>query len=118
MADKLISELTNLPSGSIEGADLVEVQESDQVISKKVTVTVLNELEKAERVAQDDVIEASVGLDANGAYPGFSGSNYLDVTADVMDALDALDNAIGASSAAIVTEMVSVSYTHLTLPTN
>jgi hypothetical protein len=111
MANKLISELTTLGSGSIESGDYVEVQENDLAVTKKVTVTVLNELEAAARAAQDDVIEAACGLDADGSYPGFSGSNYLDATSDIVDALDALDNAIGASD--VITEIVSVTSANL-----
>lgn len=109
MADKLISDLTTLASGSIAGSDYVEVQEDDAAVTKKVTVTVLNELEKAERQAQDNVIEAAVGLDADGTYPGFSGTNYMDSSTDIMDALDLLDNAIGASGSAIVVDIVTIS---------
>lgn len=111
MANKLISELTTLASGNINGADYVEVQEQDQAVTKKVTVTVLNELEKAERQAQDNVIEAACGLNADGTYPTPSGTNFLDSTTDIMDALDALDGAIGDAN--IVTEIVGVSSANL-----
>jgi len=111
MADKLINELTLLPSGDVEGADLCEIQEADQNVTKKITVTVLNELEKAERVAQDNVIEASVGLSAAGAYVPPVGSNYLDASTDVMDALDILDGAIGSNL--VVTEAVNINAANL-----
>ena len=113
MANKLISELTTLASGSIQGEDYVEVQENDQTVTKKVTVTVLNELEKAERQTHDNVIEAAVGLDADGTYPGFVGSNFLDASTDVMDALDLLDSAIVSNVYDIVTEVVSVTAANL-----
>jgi len=113
MANKLISDLTLLTSGNIEGSDWLEIQEDDAGVTKKVTVTVLNEIEAAARAAQDDVIEAAVGLDTDGTYPGFSGTNYLDSTTDVIDALDALDNAISGSGSGIVVDIVQVTAANL-----
>lgn len=111
MANKLISELTTLASGNIAGEDYVEVQEQDQAVTKKVTVTVLNELEADARATQDDRIEAACGLNADGTYPTPSGTNFLDSTTDIMDALDALDRAIGYAD--IVHDVVSVSAANL-----
>ena len=113
MADKLIKGLTTLGSGSIENEDWLEIQEDDASTSKKVTVEVLNEIEAAARAAQDDVIEAGVGLNADGTYNTPSGTNYLDSTTDVMDALDALDNAIGSSGSGIVVDVVQVTAANL-----
>jgi len=113
MANKLISQLGALTTGNIEADDLFEVQEADQVITKKVTLTVLTELEAAARAAQDDVIEASVGLSAAGAYVPPVGSNYIDASTDVMDAVEMLDDAIGASGSAIVVDIIPISAANL-----
>lgn len=104
MANKLISELTNL--ATVANADEMEVQASGATVTKKATVEAVTKVERDARIAQDNVIEASVGLDADGSYPGFSGSNYLDSSTDVVDALDLLDTAIGSSN--IVVEVISI----------
>ena len=115
MANKLISGLGVLATGNIEADDILEVQEEDQVITKKATITVVNSLEAAAREAQDDVIEASVGLSAAGAYVQPAGSNYIDASTDVMDALDMLDDQIGASGSAIVVAEILVTNANLSI---
>lgn len=107
MANKLISELTSL--ATVANADEMEVQKSGEVVTKKATVEAVTKVERDARIAQDNVIELGVGLAAAGTYVVPTGTNYLDSTTDVMTALDALDSAIGASSAAIITEIVGVS---------
>ena len=106
MANKLISELTNL--ATVANADEVEVQKSGEVVTKKATVEAITKVERDARKAQDDAIELGVGLDTDGNYDTPSGTNHLDSTTDVMTALVALDSALGSSSAAIITEIITV----------
>ena len=60
-------------------------------------------IDSAKGVAQAaiDKIEASVGLTTDGAYATPTGSNYLDSSTTVMDALDKLDDQIKANADAI-----------------
>ena len=96
MANKLISDLG--ARGVVANSDLIEVQVSSESLTKKTNVEDLTKIERDARIAQDNVIEASVGLDADGSYPGFVGSNYLDASTDVIDALDILDSSINTAS--------------------
>lgn len=75
MANKTINELTAV--SSITNADEVEVQKSGEAGTKKATVAQLTAVEAAARAAQDDVIEASVGLSTAGAYVVLANSWYL-----------------------------------------
>ena len=111
MANKRISDLTN--QATIANADLLEVQVSGEVVTKKATVEVVTKTERDARIAQDDVIEASCGLTAAGAYPGFTGSNYLDATTDIYDALDTLDGALASTGSSIVVDIIPVSAANL-----
>lgn len=111
MANKLISDLTN--QATTGSTFLLEVQDPATSITKKATELVVTKVERDARIAQDNVIEASCGLDADGSYPGFSGSNYLDSSTDIVDALGDLDNAISTAGAGIVVEAVGVSAANL-----
>ena len=65
--DKLISQLN--PSGAdLQDVDQIEGQKSAELEGKRFTGLQVRAVEKAEREAQDDVIEANVGLDVNGIY--------------------------------------------------
>ena len=86
MANKLISELTAV--ASVVAADEVEVQKSGETTTKKATVTQLLAPEATARAAQDDVIEASCGLETNGTLAALSDSWYLraaDLTTGYVD---------------------------------
>lgn len=67
MADKLISQLT-AAAGNLADIDLIEGQKSAEVFSRKFTGLQMRGVEKAEREAQDNVIEAGAGLNANGTF--------------------------------------------------
>lgn len=75
MANKTINQLTAV--SSIEAADEIEIQKSGETTTKKGTIAQLLGVESTVRAAQDDVIEESVGLDANGAYTELANSWYL-----------------------------------------
>ena len=104
MADKLIRDLA--AGGALLGTALLEVDKGSGS-SVKSTVTEVTAIETAARAAQDDIIEASVGLTAAGAYPPFSGSNFLDASTDVIDALGLLDTAIAGTNGASVQVSIS-----------
>ena len=67
MSDKLISQLT-AAAGNLQDIDLAEGQKSGEVFSRKFTGLQMRGVEKAEREAQDNVIEAGAGLNANGTF--------------------------------------------------
>jgi hypothetical protein len=67
MADKLISQLTAAAT-NLQDVDLAELQVNGEVFSRKMTGAQLRAVEKGERMAQDDVIEAGAGLNANGTF--------------------------------------------------
>jgi hypothetical protein len=75
MANKTINQLTAV--SSIAAADEIEVQKSGESTTKKGTVSQLLSAESTLRAAQDDIIEAAVGLDASGIYPELANSWYL-----------------------------------------
>ncbi len=93
MADKEIHELD--PSG----ADLQDTDVIAGVVgtadADKYTGAQVRAVEQGERETQDDVIENSAGFNADGTYNGFAGSNFLDASTSVRDALSRLDTAIG-----------------------
>jgi len=93
MADKQIYEL-DASSADLTDAALV-AGGVGTASAKKYTGLELRAKEKGEREAQDDVIEAGVGLNGDGTYNGFAGSNYLDASTSTRDALSKLDTAIG-----------------------
>lgn len=74
--DKLISQL---PQGvnSLLDTDEVEVQYLGEASTKRLTGARLRAVEKAERQAQDDVIEDSCGLQTDGTYSPESDSWYI-----------------------------------------
>ena len=55
----------------------VIVDDASWANSRKMTISVLNELEKAERVAQDDTIEYYTVLNTDGTWDGLASSYYL-----------------------------------------
>lgn len=94
MANKKISELDTLV-GNVAATDIVEVQKNGETSSKKATLTQLTAVEVAARVAQDDVIEAGVGLNTNGTYPSLPNSWYLraaDFVTGIIDRSGAVAN--------------------------
>ena len=111
MANKRIVDLTT--QAAIVDADWLEVQVSTESVTKKASVNVVTKVERDARIAQDDVIEAGVGLAAAGTYVTPVGTNYIDASTDVMDALDLLDDAIGSSGSAIVVSSIPVSAANL-----
>lgn len=66
MANKLISELT--AKADPIGEDLMEVQDAYENVTKRSTITQVTSVEAAARAAQDNVIEAGAGLNANGTF--------------------------------------------------
>lgn len=96
MADKLISQLT-AAAGSLADIDLMEGQKSGEVFSRKFTGLQMRQVEKGEREAQDDVIEASVGLNADGTFTapvnswGLRSIDFLAGCTDRAGATGALD---------------------------
>jgi len=95
MANKLISELTTL--ATVANADELEVQKSGELVTKRATVEAVTKVERDARIAQDNVIEAGIGSNADGTYNTPSGTNHIDSTTSVMNALETLDGIIGAS---------------------
>lgn len=79
MANRLISELDAVTS--IISGDEVEVQQVGKTVTKRATITQINSVEATARAAQDDVIEAGVGLNTNGTYPSLTDSFYLTAAA-------------------------------------
>jgi len=67
MANKLISQLT-AAAANLQDVDLAELQVNGEVFTRKMTGTQLRAVEKGEREAQDNVIEASCGLQTDGSY--------------------------------------------------
>lgn len=67
MADKLISQLTAAAT-NLQDNDLAEAQVNGEVFSRKFTGAQMRAVEKAERQAQDDQIESSCGLNADGTF--------------------------------------------------
>ncbi len=67
MADKLISQLTAAAT-NLQDNDLAEGQINGEVFSRKFTGAQVRAVEKSERQAQDDQIESSCGLNADGTF--------------------------------------------------
>jgi len=87
MANKLISQLTS-GAANVQDTDVIEGQKSGELITKKFTGAQMRGVEKGEREAQDDQIEASVGLNADGTFTAPANSWYLrsaDFTAGITD---------------------------------
>ena len=72
MANKTITQLT--VAASAAAADEMEIQKSGETTTKKVTVSQVLATEATARAAQDDVIEAGVGLAANGTFTTLANS--------------------------------------------
>lgn len=107
MADRLIRELTELAYGSVDDGDWFEVQEADNLTTtKRVTNQSLLKPEADIRETNDDAIILGVALQADGSYDQPVGTNYLDATTDVMDALETLDSQI--ANQALTTKCVSL----------
>lgn len=86
MANKTITQLT--AAASAAAADEMEIQKSGETTTKKVTVSQVLATEATARAAQDDVIEAGVGLAANGTFTTLANSYNLtaaDYTAGITD---------------------------------
>lgn len=66
MANKLISQLAG-GAANVQDTDVIEAQKNGELITKKFTGLQMRQVEKTEREAQDDVIEGSVGLQADGS---------------------------------------------------
>ena len=111
MANKRIVDLTT--QAAIVDADWLEVQVSTEAVTKKSSVNVVTKVERDARIAQDDVIEAGVGLAAAGTYVTPVGTNYIDTSTDVMSALNLLDDAIGDMN--VVTLEVSIPNANLNI---
>jgi hypothetical protein len=87
MSDKLISQLT-AAANNLADADLAEGQKAGEVFSRKFTGLQMRGVEKGEREAQDNVIEASCGLQTDGSFVAPANSWFLrsaDFTAGCTD---------------------------------
>lgn len=122
MANKTINELTAVTS--LVAGDELEVQKSGETTTKKATVTQVLAVEATARAAQDDVIEAGVGLNTNGTYPSLTNAWYIRaaefaagvtdrggatgaLTENVMNALRILDAAIyGVATYAYTSDVI------------
>lgn len=67
MANKLISQLT-AAAANLQDIDQVELQVDHELFTRKMTGLQLRAVEKLERETQDNVIEASCGLDPAGTF--------------------------------------------------
>jgi len=93
MSNKKISQLT--PSSTdFQDVDEMEGQLITGVESRKFTGAQLRAVEKAEREAQDNVIEAAIGLNVDGTFIPFSGTNFMDTATTHREAEELLDVAI------------------------
>ena len=114
MANKRINDLTN--SASVLNSYVMEVDDGTFIESKKATVEVITQIERDARIAQDNVIEAGAGLNADGTYTAPAGSGYMtsaDFTAagyteNIYNGLRLLDTQIQANTAAISSILVTV----------
>ena len=87
MANKLISQLT-AAAGALADIDLIEGQKNGEVFSRKFTGLQARGVEKAEREAQDDVIEDAAGLNVDGTFTAPADSWFLrpaDYTTGITD---------------------------------
>lgn len=86
MANKTITQLTS--AASVNVTDELEVQIAGENSTKKATIQQVLESEVTARAAQDDTIEASVGLNTNGSYQSTSNAWYMrdeDFTTGITD---------------------------------
>ena len=75
MADKRIRDLTQ--EAAVTNGMFIAVDDAGFAEAKKATVEEVTEIERTARIAQDNVIEASVGLNADGTFTPPAGSTYL-----------------------------------------
>lgn len=102
MANKKISQLSP-SSTNLADDDFLEVEKNGDVTSKKFTGAQIRALEKSERQTTDNAIIGAVGLDTDGSFVPFSGTNYIDGAVDIADALELLDEAIDSEIAPTLT---------------
>ena len=100
MADKKISDLTAIGINCVS-TDLFVTEHAAGGSAVKATLTQVTAVETAAREAQDDVIEASAGFTAAGAYQAPAGSHYLGASTTVRNALGLLDDEIYALDAVV-----------------
>jgi len=113
MANKRINDLTN--SASVLNSYVMEVDDGTFVESKKATVEVITQIERDARIAQDNVIEAGAGLNADGTYTPPAGSSYMTAAAfvaagyteNMFNALRLLDIQIQANTADIASILLT-----------
>jgi len=92
MATRKISELA-AASGALLDTDLVEGEKIGALTSVKFTGYQVREVERLEREEQDDVIEASVGLDVDGNLIPFTGA-YTSGATTIANAIELLESSI------------------------
>jgi hypothetical protein len=100
MADKKISDLTAIGANCL-ATDLFVTEHALGGAAVKATLTQVMALEVTARAAQDDVIEASTGLTAGGAYQAPAGSHYLGGATSCRSADGLLDDQVYANATAI-----------------
>ena len=99
---KLQAELDNTQAnvGLDEEGNYIKREDSNYINAAETVVGAIDELDKAlkveetERIAQDDKIEASVGLAEDGSYIKRDDSNYINDSETVVHAIDLLDKAL------------------------
>ena len=99
---KLQEEIDNIESnvGLDEEGNYIKREDSNYINAAETVVGAIDELDKAlkveetERIAQDDKIEASVGLAEDGSYIKREDSNYINDSETVVHAIDLLDKAL------------------------
>ena len=114
MANKRINDLTT--EASVTDSMYVEVDEPGFAESKKATIEEITEIERTARQAQDDVIEASVGLNADGSFTPPAASNYLKAAdylaagynENILNGLRLLDNQVYANALDIGSTLITV----------
>lgn len=96
MSNKKISQL--IQSGNaLQDNDWVEGEKAAGGTSLKYSGAQVREIEKGEREAADNRLKDAIGTDNSGDYRPPEGTNYLDNTTDVMDALETLDENIASA---------------------
>lgn len=99
---KLQAELDNTQAnvGLDEEGNYIKREDSNYINAAETVVGAIDELDKAlkaeeeARIAQDDKIEASVGLAEDGSYIKREDSNYINDSETVVGAIDLLDKAL------------------------
>jgi len=114
---KRINDLTQ--ETTVTDGMFVEVDDPSFIQSKKATVEEITETERTARIAQNNVIEAGAGLNADGTYTPPAGSGYMTAadflaagyTENMYNGLRLLDNQIQVNTAAISSILLTVSRT-------